>query len=372
MFACTSEAAKPSHNATVNTITGGTRITVPRPHQFSLSQRAAAHSWGSPSVFYKTLSKIRGSRRVSLPPQGSSSRRCTGGLSLAGGLGRAGEGISSLNRGKVVAKASAVGIDASVDSHASDNTWRPGAWSRDSGQTEKLSSGWRAIAIMVYAASMLFALGLFGKSFPILRLCILTYSLWSFIEWGFHNWIMHAKPKSWGRKFLRGHNLLHLDHHKDTDRHMILKDGFNPDSVYFHTKVTLYTPVIGTLILSALITVVNAGIPCWWAAVSSAVLAVVHSILWNTLHADSHGLQESLHFTDGMPSVKSLPRDNMLTNWVIRNHSLHHVMNGVGNFNIVLPGFDHVLGTYHFAKDISEVPNASKTARQAELKGALQ
>jgi hypothetical protein len=45
---------------------------------------------------------------------------------------------------------------------------------------------------------------------------------------------------------------------------------------------------------------------------------------------------------------------------------------GVGNFNIVLPGFDHVLGTYHFAKDISEVPNASKTARQAELKGGLQ
>jgi hypothetical protein len=65
---------------------------------------------------------------------------------------------------------------------------------------------------------------------PILRLCILTYSLWSFVEWGFHNWIMHAKPKSWGRKFLRGHNLLHLDHHKDTDRHMILKVKCVPHS----------------------------------------------------------------------------------------------------------------------------------------------
>ena len=36
-------------------------------------------------------------------------------------------------------------------------------------------------------------------------------------------------------------------------------------------------------------------------------------------------------------------------------------MNGIGNFNIVFPGYDHVLGTYHYAKDISEVPNALET-----------
>ena len=33
-------------------------------------------------------------------------------------------------------------------------------------------------------------------------------------------------------------------------------------------------------------------------------------------------------------------------------------MNGIGNYNIVFPGYDHVFGTYHYAKDISEVPNA--------------
>jgi len=265
----------------------------------------------------------------------------------------------------VTVKASATAFESSSDYHSSDGAWRPGAWSKASGQTEPLSVWWRAVAIAIYGGCMAFATGCFTKSLPALRLAILTYSLWSFVEWGFHNWIMHAKPKSWGRRFLRGHNLLHLDHHKDTSRDMTLKDGYNTDSVYFHTKVTLYTPVLGTLILSGFITLFNMGIPCWWSAVATTIVAVVHGILWNTLHADSHGIDD-LEFKDGLPRLSVLPRDNWMSNWIIRNHSLHHVMNGIGNFNIVFPGYDHVLGTYHYAKDISEVPNAMEAVATAK------
>eukprot|EP00959_Pyramimonas_sp_CCMP1952_P291095 6089298-Pyramimonas_sp.AAC.1 len=112
--------------------------------------------------------------------------------------------------------------------HSSDGAWRPGAWSKASGQTEELSVWWQAVAIAVYGACMSYATGCFGKSLPALRLAILTYSLWSFVEWGYHNWVMHALPKSWGRRFLRHHNMLHLDHHKETNRDMTLKMSREP------------------------------------------------------------------------------------------------------------------------------------------------
>ena len=86
---------------------------------------------------------------------------------------------------------------------------------------------------------------------------------------------------------------------------MLLQEDYNTHSVYFHTKVTLYTPVLGTLILSGLITLFNMGIPCWWSAVSTTIIAVIHGVLWNTLHADSHGLVD-LHFKDGSVSSQNV------------------------------------------------------------------
>eukprot|EP00959_Pyramimonas_sp_CCMP1952_P291096 6089298-Pyramimonas_sp.AAC.2 len=79
---------------------------------------------------------------------------------------------------------------------------------------------------------------------------------------------------------------------------VLLQDGYNTNSVYFHTKVTLYTPFMGWLVLSAYIKLFNVGIPCWWSLVATSAIAVVHGVLWNTLHADSHGI-EDLDFTDG-------------------------------------------------------------------------
>ena len=137
---------------------------------------------------------------------------------------------------------------------------------------------------------------------------------------------------------------------------------YERDAVYFHTKVTLYTPFMGMIVLSAFIALTGTvGIPYWWTLVATSIIAVIHGVLWNTLHADSHGLEDDL-IVNGPPRLKALPRDNPYSHWVVRNHSLHHIMHGVGNFNIIFPGWDHVMGTAFYATSESLVPNRLKTA----------
>ena len=83
------------------------------------------------------------------------------------------------------------------------------------------------------------------------------------------------------------------------------------------------------MVLSGLVFLLGIqGIPYAWTLVSTTTMAIIHGALWNTLHADSHGLAK-LDFADGMPVMRSLPRNNAFTDWVVRNHSVHHLLRGV-------------------------------------------
>jgi hypothetical protein len=139
------------------------------------------------------------------------------------------------------------------------------------------------------------------SALPAVRLALLTYSLWGLVEWGYHKEVMHAKPGSLARRFLRHHNVLHIQHHKHTNSDMTLHEEYDQHAVYFHTIVTVYTSVLGAVVLSGLIALLGIqGIPYAWTLLSTTAMAIVHGALWNTLHADSHGLG-SLDFADGMP-----------------------------------------------------------------------
>ena len=43
-------------------------------------------------------------------------------------------------------------------------------------------------------------------------------------------------------------------------------------------------------------------------------------------------------------------KDNWYIKWVIKNHTKHHKVKGdkKGNFNIIYPGADYLLGTYNY------------------------
>ena len=91
-------------------------------------------------------------------------------------------------------------------------------------------------------------------------------------------------------------------------------------------------------------------LPFWPTPLVSWLLAMYHGILWNKLHTDSHDLQETLEWSDGVKYVRNVPTGNSYARWLLTNHIGHHAINGVGNYNIVFPGPDHLAGTFYQLK----------------------
>jgi len=72
----------------------------------------------------------------------------------------------------------------------------------------------------------------------------------------------------------------------------------------------------------------------------------INILTWNTYHAYIHNLDPSeiCGFPKGLP-IESVDRNSLYTNWVIRNHRIHHQSGGNCNYNIVFPGADYLFGT---------------------------
>jgi hypothetical protein len=103
----------------------------------------------------------------------------------------------------------------------------------------------------------------------------------------------------------------------------------------------------GTAILAALDATFSLNIPYEWTLESSALFAVTHNLLWNTMHMDMHEVHEDVR--DGLPFVsyqRSHPMVQKYVQWVFDNHTTHHDMGGGWNYNVVCPGPDLILGTY--------------------------
>lgn len=75
-------------------------------------------------------------------------------------------------------------------------------------------------------------------------------------------------------------------------------------------------------------------------------MTFLHGFLWQRLHSDSHFVK--LSYDDGLPTIWGVPLsyETGPAGWLMDNHVGHHAVKAVGNFNIVLPGADHVFGTY--------------------------
>ena len=80
------------------------------------------------------------------------------------------------------------------------------------------------------------------------------------------------------------------------------------------------------------------------------IVSIYHGVLWNKLHTDSHDLQETLSWPDGIKYVWSIQTGHRYARWLLTNHVGHHAVNGAGNYNIVFPGPDHLAGTFYRLK----------------------
>lgn len=179
------------------------------------------------------------------------------------------------------------------------------------------------------------------------RLLLVQYLAFSGFEYVFHRWCMHATRGTWRDKLFSKWNRLHLQHHIDTRGDMTMEEGYNWKGIRFNYLTSVLSVVIGTLVSFAVCSAFSLNLPLWPTPLAAALVSMYHGLLWNRLHVDSHSLEDTIEWDDGVPYVEAIPTGNRYARWLLTNHIGHHAVGGKGNYNIVFPGPDHLAGTFY-------------------------
>ncbi|KAJ1459592.1 hypothetical protein M885DRAFT_510731 [Pelagophyceae sp. CCMP2097] len=210
---------------------------------------------------------------------------------------------------------------------------------------------------------------------PFARLVLIQYLVFSAFEYCFHRWCMHAPRGTLADRIFQRWNRLHVQHHVDTNKDMTMVEGYNWKGIRFNFLTSQLAALIGTSVSVALCAAARLRLPLWPTPVAALMVSAYHGVMWNRLHTDSHGLEDTLTWTDGLPYVKGVPTANPYARWLLTNHIGHHTVGGRGNYNIVFPGPDHLAGTFyrikHQAADSLGAIQIADDARQVELEYAI-
>ena len=147
---------------------------------------------------------------------------------------------------------------------------------------------------------------------------------------------------------------MHVKHHRDTNDDQTMAAGYDVSGIRFSTPTSLYSVGICAAVVAAVSTSLGGlGMSPVDITAAAAATALYHTTVWNTVHADLHDLPPAVGWDDGF-SRQQAPAgfaDSTLCRFLVQHHVGHHVINSVGNFNIVFPGVDMLAGTYWYAVD---------------------
>lgn len=172
------------------------------------------------------------------------------------------------------------------------------------------------------------------------KICIaivLMYLSCTFTEWFVHKYIMHDN------------NLdpSHIRHHKSVKTDMKLKPneyrerdikmGLDHSFFIIVFSYFLYSSILNNL-LKLNVKKINILIGC-------ILLSIFYHTLWNKYHRKMHFQADFFNKTK-----------NPYLRWMFLNHSIHHLQKGhtKGNYNIVFPGADWLMGDYRTYVDNTE------------------
>lgn len=204
----------------------------------------------------------------------------------------------------------------------------------------------------------------------ILKLVLVSYISCSMLEWVLHAHVMHGNPKTLRKIPLVGATMastarIHLEHHRAVNMDMTLtspKDHVHGIIFSWETAFMLFFIHFGlTFALKGFL-----GMSARRAAGLSLAMTVVYCFLWNNIHMDMHRMEHRIGWETGVPNTPHLLSSGAMYKWLWKYHANHHLQKGgdKGNFNIVLPGFDHLMGTYRgFCFDNTEYCKDSKDDR---------
>lgn len=194
----------------------------------------------------------------------------------------------------------------------------------------------------------------------ILLTTIVVYTNLTTLEWLVHKYVMHGYDRVnfpiVGR--LIGHESdAHWEHHQEVKSDMgldIQKKEEKHKGLFFRYKATIIFTFILFGILSLQFKLLKLNISQKTTVAISFFSTITYSFLWNNFHALLHGADDII--LPGTVGVSNKYQNNVVHfvprfwfNWMMLNHAQHHAVKGrsKGNYNIILPGFDYLMGTYN-------------------------
>jgi len=162
---------------------------------------------------------------------------------------------------------------------------------------------------------------------------ILIYVGLTFGEYFVHKYVMHNKDGSIIRR-LYGDS--HVKHHLDVMGDMTLKDDHNEKGLYFNIQGMLLMSMCNFMVFYIIRLILDIDLSNAYILMISVSIAGIYGLIWNNLHCVFHKL------------YGDIDTYNFYVRWSYKNHAYHHLQKGddKGNYNIILPGADQILGAY--------------------------
>ena len=204
----------------------------------------------------------------------------------------------------------------------------------------------------------------------------LIYVIVSFLEWYIHRYLMHETTNpiinqinyifKWVYFKIHGYKQTesHVNHHK-----IVKNDGVvdeEDDGMLYSAAHIPVTTIVGFAIYYCITNLIGYRHTAKEYMIVLGLFGGVsygYYLLWNILHPAYH--------EHGDPWFRTRLQGNGLYKFLRKYHMIHHMNKGDDkcNFNIILPGFDHLMGTFRWSIDNTEFckKTLSKTAKEKEL-----
>lgn len=170
------------------------------------------------------------------------------------------------------------------------------------------------------------------------------YLLFTFAEWFMHRYMMHNRIDL---PYLRSFHESHILHHSITGPDMTSQchDRMHDDLCFQPISIIIIF-IISCLVIIPLF---SQWFPVYVLVGHIALFTLVEIVLWNTLHSYIHHVRYDFSPCFLRNHEIPIPIHNPYIRWVISNHRAHHFFKGTdkGNFNVVFPGADFIMGTHN-------------------------
>lgn len=194
----------------------------------------------------------------------------------------------------------------------------------------------------------------------ILLVTLVVYANLTAMEWLVHKYVMHGYDRvnfPVVGSLINHESEAHWEHHREvkSDLSLDIDDKEHKHKgLFFRYKATISFTLVLFVILSLQFKALKLKIDHKVTGAIGLFSTITYSFLWNNFHALLHGADNII-----LPGTKGVSNkyQNRVVNWVpqiwfewmMLNHAQHHAVKGrsKGNYNIILPGFDYVMGTYN-------------------------